>query len=232
MSQHDDPWHHLILIRLSGQLTDPPTGPGVDWNINQFGTTFSLEIRVRLHQDFSKEAFRNTLLHMLMFERALRDVEVPVTDQLIPRWIRIGLPGALRLRREGRPSGFFRTMFRLNLVTPAEEILSATKEDIDAVSRSVYAASASGFVLMLLDQPEGPQKLARMIHGFGGAHQAQGHSMVARHFPALIGSAERLEKQWVLYCSKLASPQVLEFLTPEATASALSEAFASAIPRI
>lgn len=224
LGQETDAWHHLILIRLSGDLTAPPKSPSVDWNVNQFGNTFSCEIRVHLSQAFRIEPVRQALLHLLMFEMALRDIEVPVTDQLIPHWLRTGLPGALELRRQGRPSHFFRSMFRMNLITPSQEILEAKKEDADAVSRSVYAASASGFVLMLLDQPEGPRKLARLIHGFGGAHGAQGHKLVARYFPALIGTAERLEKQWVLYCSKLASPQVLEFLTPAQTDIALQAA--------
>lgn len=219
-----DSWNHLIVIRIAGDLADPPVDRPVDWSINQFGEIFALEMRVTLGANFSREALRDTLLHMLMFEMALRDVEIPVTGQLIPRWLREGVPGALRLRREGRSSEFFKAMFQLNLVTPAKEILTATKDDIDPVSRAVYEASATGFVMMLLEQQGGPSKIGKLIHAHGGAHEARGHDLLARYFPALRGTEERLERTWVLYCAKLAAPQALEFLDPAATEAELAQA--------
>lgn len=220
----EDAWHHRILIRVAGRLTDPSPEESIDWKVSQFGNHFTLEIRVTLSAAFDRETMTAALLHMLMFEMALRDVEVAVNDQLIPRWLRVGLPGALKRREAGRPSGFFKTMFELNLITPADEILTATKDDVDAVSRSVYEASASGFVLMLLDQQGGPAKFAKLLHGHGGSHGVRGHDLLARYFPALRGTKERLEKTWILYCSKLAAPQAMEFLDPEATERALAEA--------
>ena len=220
----EDGWHHPIVIRIAGKLTDPAVAEPIDWRVNQFGDTFALEIGVTLCTEFSRERMTETLLHMLMFEMALRDVEVPVTDRLIPRWLRVGLPKAMRLRRDGRPSGFFKMMFELNLVPLATEILSATKTDVDSFSRAIYEASTSGFVLMLLDEPGGSAKLAKLVHGFGGAHRAVGHDFVARYFPSLRGPAEQLERTWILYCTKLAAPKILEFLDPAATEAQLAEA--------
>lgn len=224
LGQQADAWHHPIVLRIQGELTDGPARRPVAWSVNQFGKTFSIQLRVQLGSNFSRDRLQDTLLHLLMFEMALRDVEIKVTDRIIPRWLKEGLPGALRLKNAGRPSAFFKTMFDLNLVTPASEILSASKNDIDSVSRTVFEASASGFVLMLLDQSDGPAKLAKLIHAHGGGHGASGHNLIARHYPEFIGTAERLERQWILYCSKLASPQALEFLDPKATEIQLADA--------
>jgi hypothetical protein len=222
----DDVWHHPIAIRISGQLTDPPVPEPIAWHARkyQFSDTYTIEIGVTLCTDFSREKMTATLIHMLMFEMALRDAEIDVTDQLIPLWLQEGLPGALRLRREGRPSGLFKTMLQLDLIPPATDVLSATEDEIDAVSRSVYTAAASGFVLMLLDQPEGPVKFGKLIHAYGGRHGAKGHNLIARHFSGLIGTAERLEKTWILFCSKLAQPQATEFLSPSETEARLADA--------
>ena len=166
----------------------------------------------------------DVLLHVLALEMALRDIEVPVTAELIPRWLSIGLPRALELRRRGRQSSFFKTLFKLNLITSAEDILNAEREHTDSVARTVYEASAAGFVLMLLDQKDGASALGKLIHSFGGAHGKSGHSLLARFYPALIGTSERLEQTWILYCAKLNEPQATEFLSPEETEAHLIDA--------
>ena len=222
----DDTWHAKIILRVSGKLTDPPVPKPVRWRVNlskEQGYK-ELEIRVRLGSSFSREEMNAPLLHVLMYEIALRDIEVKVTQTLIPRWVRIGLPRALELRRTGRQSSFFRTMFRLNLVTPAAEILSAEDEGTDSVARTVYEASAAGFVLMLIDQKDGALSFGKLLHAYGGAHGKKGHNLLARFYPSLIGTADRLEQTWILYCAKLSEPQATEFLTPVDTEERLVDA--------
>lgn len=222
----DDTWHVPILLRISGKLTDPTVSKSVRWRVNLFQEQGhrELEIRVQLGSSFSREEMSAMLLHVLMYEIALRDIEVEVTKTLIPRWVRIGLPRALELRRTGRQSSFFRTMFRLNLVTPAAEILSAEDEDTDSVARTVYEASAAGFVLMLLDQKDGALSFGKLLHAYGGAHGKKGHNLLARFYSSLIGTADRLEQTWILYCAKLSEPQATEFLTPVETEARLVDA--------
>lgn len=222
----EDLWHVPIILRISGKLTDPPVSKPIRWRVNLFQEQGhrELEIRVRLSSSFGREEMSATLLHVLMYEIALRDIEVKVTKTLIPRWVRIGLPRALELRRTGRQSSFFRTMFKLNLVTPAVEILSAEDEDTDSVARTVYEASAAGFVLMLLDQKDGALSFGKLLHAYGGAHGKKGHNLLARFYPSLIGTADRLEQTWILYCAKLSEPQATEFLTAAETEARLVDA--------
>ena len=227
LQMEEDTWHHPIVIRVSGEITNPPVPQPVSWRINllEGQQAIALEVRVKLCTAFSREELLETLYHMLLLEIALRDVEIAITDKLIPRWLQVGLPKALEMRRTGRQSGFFKKMFELNLVASAADILSAETDGVDSVARTVYQASAAGFVLMLLDQKDGATKLGQLIHAFGGAHGKSGHNLLARFYPSLIGTAERLEQTWILYCGgKLTQPQATDFLSPRDSETQLADA--------
>ena len=220
----DDEWEHPIVVRVSGKVTDLVDERPIGRSLVYYDGNFGLEIKVRLCSSFTREGMREAALEMLMFERALQDaVQVPEDDP-VPRWLKEGIPGALKLRREGRPSGFFASMVRLGIVPSAVDLLESSDKEADSVSRTIFRASASGLVLMLLDQQEGPDKLAKFIRDLGSPYSTSQRNLLARYFPALRGKEERMEQQWALYCMKLASPQALDFLSPEATEAHIVDA--------
>ncbi len=225
LNAHDQ-WEHRIVIHVKGLLTDPPVRRPIAERIRDFDGAFGLEIHVTLCTKFSRERLRQAILRMLMFETALRDAAPGnVNRRLVPRWLEIGLPGALELKTSGRPSKLFSQMFKLDLITPIGEMLAAENRETDSVSRTFFKASASGLVLMLLDQTDGPKKLDVLIQSLGERRSLSPRDLLARYFPVMRGSDERVEKEWLLYCgSKLAAPQALEFMSPKETEAALSEA--------
>ena len=220
----DDEWEHPIVIRLSGKLTDLSEGRPITRSLVHYDDNFGLEIEVRLGTGFTREGMREAVLEMLMFERGLQDsVQAPETNP-VPRWLKEGIPRAIAQRREGRSSSFFASMVRMGIVPSAKDLLGSKNTEADSVSRAIFRTAAGGMVMMLLDQQEGPDKLAKFIRDLASPYATSQRNLLARYFPALRGKDERLEQQWALYCTKLASPQAFEFHSPEDTESHLVDA--------
>lgn len=222
-----DHWVTPIIMKASGRLAGLSSEVPLSQEIvfeKESGKLQYLELQVRLGTNFSREELWKLLIQMLAFEMASRDAAREVTPDLLPVWLREGLPGTVRFQRDGKPSALFASIFKSGQVLSAADLLAATNIPRDSVSRAVFEASAAGFVKMLLSQPSGLQKTAEFIQGLSGTRNVTMSGQLASHFPGLRGKPEHLEKEWALFVSSLAKPRALEFLSAEATEAGLEDA--------
>ncbi|HUF62577.1 MAG TPA: hypothetical protein VMN36_10930 [Verrucomicrobiales bacterium] len=227
-------WVFPIVLQVRKAEGPGGSGPPVRERLFQTNDGYRLQLDVDLGERFRSEALRDALIRMLMTEQALRVLEGKPPATMIPRWLAVGVPEAMRYRAQGEPSTLFASIFKAGRILSVEEILGSTEAPANAVSEAVYRASACGFVQLLLDQASGPAQLAELIGGLGLPAESMA-DRVARQFPGLRGSNEKLEKWWVLQASFLARPGVFELMGPQETDRAIEEAlqlhFWEEIPR-
>lgn len=157
--------------------------------------------------------FREELVRLLLAERMLRG-PVPSTlaqrQDLVPAWLAVGVLEAMEHARLRSPSRRFAAIFEAGQSLAVEEILTARPERLDPVSREIFAASACGLVLMLLDQPQGPQRFQQLLANMAASTESWQRQLV-RTFPGLALSRQSLEKWWSLQLASLAQPEMTEF---------------------
>ena len=219
--QRGSAWDSRIVFRVE---EDPlPGSSRIALQANEIGGGYRLDIHVRMGPDFRADELRDQTLRMLMFEQCLRNCRKTPEGDPIPRWLREGLPEAIRFRERGEPTSLYASIFKTGQVLAAREILNKTDEKDDSISDAIFRASACGFVYMLLDQANGPKRLSNLIDGLANNKQSMG-DMVARHFPRLRGTERRLEQRWALQASQLAERKFLERLSALDSEKVLGEA--------
>ncbi len=216
-------WVFPIVLQVRKAEGPGAPGPPVRERLFQTNDGYRLQLDVDLGERFRSDALREALVRMLMTEQGLRGLEGKPPATMAPRWLAVGVPEAMRYRAQGEPSTLFASIFNSGRMLSVEEILGSTDAPANAVSEAVYRASACGFVQLLLDQASGPAQLGELISGLGLPAETMA-DRVARHFPGLRGSNEKLEKWWALQASFLARPGVFELMGPQETDRAIEEA--------
>jgi hypothetical protein len=173
-----------------------------------------------------RDAFREEILRLLLAERILRshpEVEFTGRSEWLPPWLFTGVAGALDHLQHSHPSARFAAIFQSGRIMNVEDILDARPEKLDAISREVFAASACGLVLMLIEQPQGAVRFRQFLASIPVSTESF-HVQLVRRFPGLALSRNSLEKWWAIQLASLAQPGVLECFGAAETERRLADA--------
>ncbi len=131
--------------------------------------TYSPNIQVALCESFRFADLREELVRFFLMDYALRN-HGNVTDvvekrgaDLIPEWLWAGVSEAIGFRENGEPSELFAAVYQAGTIMSVDEILKASPEEMNSLSRAVYRASAGGLVLTLLQHDAGPARMRNFI---------------------------------------------------------------------
>ncbi|MEZ5300116.1 MAG: hypothetical protein R3F11_05545 [Verrucomicrobiales bacterium] len=223
----------VILRRAEGGVA--PEGTRLSFcQIRQIEGKIRYEVWAQIATGFTKELLHDEIVRMLLARDCLNEVGVaPAGGAIVPDWLRLGVLEAMAMRERGYPTGIFAAMLKSGTFMGVEDLLIADPEPMDSISLAVYRASACAFLLTLIDQTSGPQRLRRFMADLP-RDQSSVHALLNKHFPALQTSRESVEKWWALQVATLAQPGALDLLSPLETerqlAAALRFAWTEEIP--
>ena len=163
------------------------------------------------------------LLVDLMMRRVRAENLANAGELHLPDWLHQGILELMSYQNRGRPSEVFASVFRLGKTLTIQEILNADISGMDGVSTTIYRVSCSALLLMMLDQPNGAEKLIACISDLP-ANQGPISRHLEHYFPILGGSENQLEKWWSLSLATIAQPTRMELMTMQETDAALTEA--------
>lgn len=172
------------------------------------------------------EDFRRQLVRLLLVERMFRSQPAAMGaggGDVLPAWLETGVMEALDHVRAGRPSDRFAAVFAQGRILSVDAILDARPGELEAAGREVHAVSACCLVMMLLEQPDGPERFRRFLEAVPG-RSGSWQNLLVRQFPGLALSRHSLEKWWALQAAALATPDLLEPMTVAETDRLLEQA--------
>ncbi len=223
-----DTWSHPIVLQLREPLAQGSDArPPVWTTISQVEGGFRLEINlVPQHGAVPGPLLQENLVRAILADRILRGQEkrdLANAPSPPPDWLLHGTLALLEYRQLGRMSQTFSRIFQLGRVLSAADILNADPAAMDSVSLTVYQVSSGALLMMLIEQPSGPQLLANLLPSLAlpGIDYAQ---RIEQAFPALTGSANSLSKWWSLQVASLSQPGLDEVATPAETERQLADA--------
>lgn len=221
-------WRNNIIIQLREPLTKgSDRRPPVWTSIGQVPGGFRIEINLvpRLGS-VPGPLLRENIVRATLADLILRGHEkddLTGRDMPPPDWLLHGALALMDYRQLGRMSSTFSTVFQLGRVLPISDILGADPESMDSVSLTIYRVSCCGLLMMLIDQPNGPANLEKLLPQLA-LTEGDPSPLIERTFPALSSSANSLSKWWTLQIAALSQPGLDEVRSPAETEQLLGEA--------
>jgi|GEM_PF-1645495 len=223
-----DQWTYDIVIQLREPLSAGTDSRLPVWTtIAQVEGGFRIEINVvPRRQAVPGPLLRENLVRAILADAVLKGKKsfnlegAPLPP---PDWLLHGTIALMDYRELGRMSDTFSRVFRLGRVLSVQDILNGDPAGMDSVSLTLYRVSCGGLLMMLLEQPSGPEHLAKLLPSLavGGTDHAQ---LIEQTFPALSGSSNSLSKWWSLQIAALSQPGLDEVQKPAETEKLLAEA--------
>ncbi len=167
--------------------------------------------------------FRRRLLRLLLAERILRaHPQLDRAEIPLPAWLETGVLEALEFGRTGQPAALFQKLIANDRLMSAESIVYGDPATMNAMDREVFRASSGGLLLMLLDQPQGGERLRQYLSSLATSHEPA-FAQVLQAWPGLKVSKHAVEKWWTIKCAELAQPSALDFMTRQETERLLTD---------
>ncbi|MGB3121889.1 MAG: hypothetical protein WBE58_23890 [Verrucomicrobiales bacterium] len=226
-------WNHHIRIKMQGSLSDVLAGPETARQIilGPDGK-FVLYLHVRLSERFRKETLTRELYRLLILDQMLhgRESDPGLDGRRLtePSWLLEGAQELGRFRSQGRPSAVFGGLIKSRQFLTTDKVLAGVPDDCDSITRAVWVASSTALVAALLAQPEAASGFRDFLRecpdvpaSSGGTADA---ALLRRHFPALRGSQDSLDKWWALELATMGERHLMEFISVPETEAALDEA--------
>ena len=205
--------------------------------INAFGTAvrqiqgagFIVDLKVDIREQINKSDLEAGIMQAIVIERTMRTD--PALDEesviSVPRWISDGLLGALRWKEGERERGMYEVLLRKPELFPLEKLFTTRPKDIREMGKTMYAmyeASTTAMVMSLYRQPEGKERLAKMLSEvavFGG----ETPELLRKHFPAMNVGKVGLDKVWNLQLAEMSVARMIDTETILTTEKKLNEIF-------
>ncbi len=223
-----DEWSHPIVLQIREPLSNgTDLRPPVWTAISQVEGGFRIEINLTpRRQAVPGPLLRENLVRAILADRVLKGkqgLDLAGASSPPPDWLLHGTLALMDYRQLGRSSQTFSQVFQLGRVLSVQDILDADPTGMDSVSLTIYRVSCGGLLMMLVEQPKGPEQLAKLLPALGrsGVDQA---TLIEQTFPELTGSSSSLSKWWSLQIAALSQPGMEEVRKPDETEKLLAEA--------
>lgn len=232
LMRQGDRWRYPVVIQLRGDTTNikPSSIRPSIYKIP--GGAYRLQIDAFLGSAFKAEDLRDELIHLLVAEMILRtnpEMRALGKKKILPDWLRVGLAEAIDYRKNRESASMFSAIFKQGKVISIDQIFESEIQGMNSVSEAVYRTSCCGFILALLSQQEGPDKLRRYI-GELAVHGGSSRDLLGKVFPGTFESKNSIEKWWALKLAELAQPTVTDVLPPLETEAELDKCLKIVFP--
>ncbi len=224
----NDQWYYPIVLQIREPLASgTDQRPPVWTTISQVEGGFRIEINlVPRRQAVPGPLLQENLVRAILADQVLKGKagrDLTGTTPPPPDWLLHGTLALMDYRQLGRMSRTFSRIFQLGRVLSVQDILNADPVGMDSVSLTIYRVSCGGLLMMLVEQPKGPEQLARLLPALAQEGTDPG-LLIERAFPALTGSANSLSKWWSLQIAALSQPGLDEVQKPDETEQQLAGA--------
>lgn len=226
---HQGPeWNHSIIIQLREPLAKGTDSRPPVWTaISQVLGGFRIEINIVPRMgSVPGPMLRENLVRATLADLMLRGHEkndLSGHNSPPPDWLLHGTLALMDYRKMGRMSSTFSTVFQLGRVLSVSEILGADPNGMDSVSMTIYRVSCCGLLMMLIEQPKGPDQLQALLPALTLV-DSDPTPVIERHFSSLSTSANGLSKWWTLQIAALSQPGLDEVQSPAETEQHLAGA--------
>ena len=232
LSQRDD-WKIPIVITLfqpDASLAAQPPGQIRLGSVEGGGKR--IEVDVTLRGNLADIRFQQLMVRATLLEMEYRDKPdwkdgATLIDP--PQWLVEGFSTYLRNRNTEIDADVYKTLLGSSDMPSLADFLNESTADMNAASMKLYQAYAFSFLQLLLGLPEGQQSLGMYIHDLPLGQDGPSQDLM-KHFPALGGSAESLEKWWTLSIARLAATDRYKGLPLDETEQRLAELLKFKIP--
>ena len=176
--------------------------------------------------------FQQQVAKCILYEMEYRDKPMwKEGDQTIdpPPWLVEGFCAYLRSLHSDVDVDVYKTLLNNSDMPTVQDFLAQTTDGMNAASLRLYQAYSFSFLQLLETLPDGQKTLAEYIHDLPLGQDAPAKDLI-KHFPALGGSPESLQKWWTLSMARLAASDRFKGLSLEETEQRLTTALKFKIP--
>lgn len=228
-----DEWKVPIVVNLLRPDATAPGQPLTDLQLYTFeGGTKKIEITVVLRGDFKDIRFQQQVIRAILLEMEYRGIaewdEKNPTIQP-PSWLVEGLAVYLKTRNAETDSDVYTALLQNSQMPGIGDFLTQSTAGLNASSLQIYQAYAYSFLQLLTSLQGGPQGLAWYIHDLPKGKDSPSTDLI-KHFPALGGSEENMQKWWTLSMARLAAANRYKGSSVEDTEKHLAELLKFTMP--
>ncbi len=227
-----DAWKTPIVINAHYPEANLPETPSSHLDVSQTGVGLKLQLELVVDTDVSAPRIEREMLRAVFLEmmyRAQSDIPAGTAYVEPPDWL---LEGALALALEGDPAEIALTLSTAVAsggVISLEEFLQQRPTLMETPLRNVYRAYSAALVAMLIDMPNGRQRLARFLANLPRSGNDSLGNLRAG-FPDLSENAEALQKTWALNVARVCATERYRLLGCAETERRLAEVLRVEIP--
>jgi hypothetical protein len=158
-----DEWKTPIIINLQRTQANLPEIPALGLRFSQTGFGLKLQLDLVMAANLDRAALERELLRAILLEMIYRDEPAlaPGTSYVQPPdWL---LDGVLALAPGRDRSQLIEALAVSNKIMPLDEFLDQRPAILDSPARQLYRSYSFALVQLLVDQADGPKRLARYI---------------------------------------------------------------------
>lgn len=227
-----DLWKIPIVISLIPRDITQPDQPVSEVRLCEVEGGSKIELNIALGGDLAGAYFQQQLVRAILIGLEYRDRSaIKAGSTLIgpPQWLVEGLTAYLRSRNGNTDTDVYKILMESSHPPTIQEFLSQSTSDLNAASLKLYQACSMGLLQLLVDLPNGRPSLLALIHDLPGGGQTPALDLM-KHFSALGGSEQSLEKWWTISMARLSASDRFKGLSVEETEGKLVELLKLSIP--
>ena len=225
-----DNWKTPLIVRLEYPQANFPDAPPAQLEVSQLGYRLKLQLNLLMTREVERRAVQRELLRTILIELVYRDrVDVAAGTPYVgpPDWLLDGTLGLQSDTDRDENAELLQGFVAENKIPALEEIVREDRSRLDPGSRKLYDACSEALLQLLLEIPDGRQKLVRYLKDLPDAPNDLLADLIV-HFPERLGRSSR--KWWTLTVARLAASNRYQVLSAIETAAFLDRALRFAIP--
>ena len=213
LGERIDRWKIPVIIALDA--ADELCSQPVTFQMISTPGGAQIDIAVRIGSDPAAVNLHKQLVRAVLLELAYRDrPPVRAGERYLeaPWWLTDGIIEILRRRDRGVDTELFTRLVETNRLPSIQQFVQLRDANLGATANAIDSACALGLVQLLLEQPDGPAALARLVRHW----PANGEDPVAalgKEFSPLAANNAALQKWWTLNIARYAASSRYRGLT-------------------
>ena len=211
--QKRDDWKTPIILNLELPQANVPEIPAAQLHVSQTGMGLKLQLDLIIAAKVDTLAIQRELLRAIIVELIYRehsDVPAGTIYAEPPAWLVEGVLAWNSSDPKQTLNDLLTSAAESHQIIPLDVFLRQKPEQLDAQGRLLYRAYAAALLQLLLDQPNGPTRLAAYIQSLSQSTNDPLFDLKSQ-FPGL-GSDDTLAALWASAVARFASSIRYEFL--------------------
>ena len=216
-----DNWKTPLVINLDYPQANLPEMLPSGLDFSQIGSGLKLQLNLLVTNDLNGREVQRELLRAILIEMMYRRrTDVPVGSRYVapPDWLVGGILQLAPGHDADDAAQLLETMVAADKIARVEEIVRQRRDLLEPASRKIHDAYSMALVQLLIDPPNGRQKLVQYIQDLPEAPN-DAMADLRTHFPTVLGHSSR--KWWSLSVARLSASDRYEILTTAETAKRL-----------